>query len=117
MTFYFVFLPVRLCFLFLYFLPFSFRRSVRAMATPQDKFDNTKPLAIEAMNKTSFGRWMAEAHNEVVSLIPLLIFLRFDYSGQQSHQLRTRQTCPDYDKAVFIWLYFCWDSPPKSGPT
>ena len=34
------------------------------MATPQDKFDNTKPLAVEEMNKTSFARWMAEAHNE-----------------------------------------------------
>ena len=39
------------------------------MATPQDKFDNTKPLGVEAMNKTSFGRWIAEAQNEVI--IPL----------------------------------------------
>ena len=36
-----------------------------SMSTPQDKFDNTKPLAVEAMNKTSFGRWIAEAQNEV----------------------------------------------------
>ena len=53
-------------------LPF-FRRPVRVqesgMANPQDKFDNTKPLGMEAMNKTSFGRWIAEAQNEVI--IPL----------------------------------------------
>ena len=48
---------------------FNFRGSDRSvMATPQDKFDNTKALAIESMNKTSFGRWMAEAHNEVIPL-------------------------------------------------
>ena len=39
------------------------------MATPQDKFDNTKPLAVELMNKTSFGRWMVEAHNKAGYLI------------------------------------------------
>ena len=39
------------------------------MATPQDKFDNTKPLAVEEMNRTAFQRWMAEAHNEVDILL------------------------------------------------
>ena len=39
------------------------------MAPPSDKFDNTKELPIEEMSKTAFGRWMAEAHNEVILLI------------------------------------------------
>ena len=44
------------------------------MATPQDKFDHTKPLAVELMNKTSFGRWMAEAHNEASYLFDFHFF-------------------------------------------
>ena len=52
------------------------------MATPQDKFDNTKPLSIEEMNKTAFQRWMAEAHNEVSILLVGCLFTNFMFEGQ-----------------------------------
>ena len=34
-----------------------------------DKFDDTKPLSVEEMNKTTFERWTTEAHNEVTILL------------------------------------------------
>ena len=36
------------------------------MATPQDKFDSSKPLSVESMNRTAFARWTSEAQNEVI---------------------------------------------------
>ena len=100
---------------------FSFRTELSiqwVMATLQDKFNNTKPLVVEEMNKTSFGRWMAETHSEASYLFDFHIFwwwLIFDHSGQLSHQFRAGQTCQNDDQAVLVWVYFCWGSSQKGG--
>ena len=59
-----------------------FPKSAFTMATPKDKFDNTKPLSVEEMNKTAFQRWMAEAHNEVSILLVECLFTNFMFEGQ-----------------------------------
>ena len=59
-----------------------FPKSALTMATPKDKFDNTKPLSVEEMNKTAFQRWMAEAHNEVIILLVECLLINFMFEGQ-----------------------------------
>jgi len=81
------------------------------MATLQDKFNNTKPLVVEEMNKTSFGRWMAETHSEVSYLInsgpgkPARTMIRLFLSGFISAGALLRKVAGSFsDPQEVYWL-------------